>query len=171
MSLLFVTPTSALYIACLEPRLAKWREKEGLIKFIMNCRRVHKGGREGVCSNVRRHGALSNFHTPRRPFFIHFNLAPFRNDFQDRSLAARRRRDTISVVRPFFCELGISTRAYRAALIRVSVLASREALVNAKIIEIARSSSLWRADDMPSYKLCLFQFEMFLFPVPFGAVC
>ena len=45
---------------------------------------------------------------------------------------------------------------------------AREALVNAKIIEIARSSSLWRADDMPSYKLCLFQIEMFLFPVTFG---
>ena len=45
---------------------------------------------------------------------------------------------------------------------------AREALVNAKIIEIARSSSLWRADDTPGYKLCLFQIEMFLFPVPFG---
>ena len=44
---------------------------------------------------------------------------------------------------------------------------AREALVNAKIIEIARSSSLWRADDTPGYKLCLFQIEMFLFPVPF----
>ena len=88
MSLFFFTLTSALYIACSEPRLAKWREKEGLIKFIMNCR-VHKGERGRVCSNVRRrHGALSNFHTPRRPFFIHFNLAPFRNHFQDRSLLA-----------------------------------------------------------------------------------
>ena len=45
---------------------------------------------------------------------------------------------------------------------------AREALVNAKIIEIARSSSLWRAGDTPGYKLCLFQIEMFLFPVPFG---
>ena len=39
----FASPTSALCNACLETRLAKWREKEGLIKFIMNCRRVHKG--------------------------------------------------------------------------------------------------------------------------------
>ena len=44
---------------------------------------------------------------------------------------------------------------------------AREALVNAKIIEIARSSSLWRADDTSGYKLCLLQIEMFLFPVPF----
>ena len=116
----FASPTSALCNACLETRLAKWREKEGLIKFIMNCRRVHRTEGEGMQQRTSSRRSVEFSHS-ETPFLHSFQSCSISQRFP-RSLLAARRRDTISVVRTFLraghFDTRVSRRSHRSVFAR-----------------------------------------------------